>query len=242
MLIVFVAFSYFTSLLTTPSVEESNFRPSHMLSSFFNDVADYRSVQPVSRYLVLDTLAGIQDVQRDSFYRFSSDENRGKAVFDGNLDLADPLAQAHLLNACQTARTYPCDLEGCDLPTLFYPDLVDCWLEDFQEFYNETFSVSSSQDGAANPTRWYATLHAWSLQQDPSRRLPTYIGFENSTDTLLFVGFKSTMSLLSGMPVKLKGPVLDHADAYLKEILTGAPGSLNSLGFFRSSFKNFSKM
>ena len=96
-------------------------------------------------YVPIHIIWGIQApyVDRRDFQWNYPCFDRGVPTWDSTNDISTAAAQQDVLNACQTVRDYPCGLVGCSggYGKISFHGSVECWMEQFQLWYNQTYST-----------------------------------------------------------------------------------------------------
>jgi hypothetical protein len=132
---------YFALQLSPPNEQEQWFPDEHMWTGFADDARDNYLSQSDDGYVEMDVVFGIDSIDRSGFNFWEPSKNLGTPIFDQDFVLHTASTQAALFDTCNTLRSYPCPHSGCDASTLAWPDKIECFIEPFAEWLNETHSI-----------------------------------------------------------------------------------------------------
>lgn len=217
----FIASFVWASELSTPEKQEEWFPDDHM----FNGIEDYASKSFFSSstadYMSIRVTWGLSGVDRSDFNMWVPNENRGTAVFNDKFDLGDPAAQAALLAACATMRTFECNAPGCrsgkEPNTLILNNDVTCFMEDYQSWYQTTSGNTDLPTGQ----EFFDSLKTF---RDSRVDYEGAIGFIDGE--LKYVSVSYTSSLLLLQPHSVTKPVYEESERMMDELAAAAPDTL----------------
>lgn len=221
--------SYYASQLQPPTEQEQWFTPDHMYTGF-GDLSSERFLSGAEDdYIEMTVVLGISGVSRPDFSRWFPDQNRGEAVFDDTFDLRDADAHSALLRLCDGLRDAPCAVDACvgGFGRLVRPNTLECPLEDFDAWYNETkFNATRHGEydgGEHRPTGDEFLELLQEFSQESGYETASSIGFIDGT--LKYVEVPFTATLLSGQPFSTTFQYMDAIRDALRGVLAGRRGA-----------------
>lgn len=195
----------FATQLDTPKEQEVWFRGGHMFNGVLDLMGNGFSASEETRYMPIEFVFGISDVDRSDFNHWVPSKNRGSAVYDESFNLDTPESRQSFADACQLLRDSKCDLEGCKQgPTrdilLYDPSTVVCFMDDYLvwETTNAGFITND----------FSLDLQAYLVTAKGSR-YSEYVAFDPDTDKIRMAVIGAVASVLSIQPNHIMRPFYD---------------------------------
>jgi hypothetical protein len=233
--LIFFGIQLEAALKLVPPVEEERwFRDSHMYTGLQDYLRDNFAAGDEAKYLELNFVVGILDIDRSDYNRWEPDKNRGDAIYDKTLhdSLSTEIGQRNFIAACDLLRDAPCDLEGCaqgpqDKRLLYSGETLKCFMEDYVQWVTGGNSSASLPEGDAFSVKLleYLRTDAGSIHSEN-------VGFDDSVTPprIQLAVITASASVLTQQPNNIMSPYYDFiTDLIQNDVRSIAAGNDDSL-------------
>jgi len=204
--------------LTPPKGQEQWFPTDHMFTQVTGPVTSSYLLADEAGYTHITLAFGIKNIDRGNFNIYEPEDDRGKAEFDDEFNLASPGCQQAVLKICEDIPTHVCSKSACGPTQLMAQyNSTRCFMTQFNNWADTTLNMDTL---LMNETFFYDRLNFFRTNttpsDDPSGNWQEDIGFVNGELKFVTVEFLSTLKFASSSTQKKD--MMDNIDSMISDV------------------------